>query len=90
MTFKSRKNAFSSKKTPTKTTPQYDKWRTAIFKVAPNQVGVSPDTLNRVYGVLMDIGMEDRKTGTPFAFSLTAFPTGEASFKPSVGGGVLG
>ncbi|MCD6344357.1 MAG: hypothetical protein J7M17_01955 [Anaerolineae bacterium] len=90
MVFKSLKNSFSSKKTQMKTTPQYDKWRTGIFKVDPRQVRVSKETLNRVYGVLMDIGTMDRKTGTPFAFSLTAFSTGEATFHPSVGGGVFG
>jgi hypothetical protein len=38
----------------------------------------------------MDIGQIDRQTSTNWAISLSAFPTGEASFHPTLGGSVAG
>jgi hypothetical protein len=61
-----------------------------IFMIRPEQVEVSKDEANRVYGVIMDIGMIDRQSTAHWAISLTAFPTGEASFHPTPGGAVIG
>jgi hypothetical protein len=72
------------------TSQTYLKWRDMIFTITPGQVGVSNDQPDKVYGVLMDIGLVDQQTHKTFALSLTAFPTGESSFQPTLGGGVIG
>ena len=84
------KDTFGPQKSQTMMTQQYQKWRELIFEIDPGQVGVSKEQSDRVYGVLMDIGMVDRQSRHPFALSLTAFPTGETSFQPTVGGGIIG
>lgn len=61
-----------------------------IFMIRPEQVEVSKSENNRVYGVIMDIGLVDRQSSTGWAISLSAFPTGEASFHPTPGGAVIG
>lgn len=71
-------------------TEDYPKWRQVIFSVQPNQVGISSQEKDKVYGLLMDFGMVDRVSGAHFVLSTTAFPTGEASFRPTVGGGFVG
>jgi hypothetical protein len=73
-----------------KITEEYQKWREAIFATSPEQVGVSKSDAHRVYGVIMDIAQIDRRTSTHWAISLSAFLTGEASFRPTVGGGASG
>ena len=90
MVFKSLKNAFSSKKPEMPTSQTYQKWREMIFSLTSEQVGVSKDQPDKVFGVLMDIGLVDQQSRKPFAQSLTAFPTGESSFQPTPGGGVIG
>jgi hypothetical protein len=39
--------------------PNYQNWRDAIFNLDPSQAGVSENSPNQVYGVLMDVGMID-------------------------------
>src|SRR5687767_13046226 len=90
MVFKSLSNLFGAKKPNMKTTEDYQRWRELIFAVQPEQVEGSKSDANRVYGVIMDIGQIDRRTSTHWAISLSAFPTGEATFRPTVGGGVIG
>lgn len=68
----------------------YQTWRDTIFTLSPGQAGSAEDDPNQVYGVLMDIGMLDKSTGEPWAISLTAFLSGEASFRPTPGGGLSG
>lgn len=67
----------------------YRQWRSQILTIRPEQVG-QPANGTQVYGVIMDIGMIDTASNTPWAISLSAFSTGEASFYPSPGGGVSG
>ena len=90
MALKAFKGLFGPKKPNVKITEEYQKWREAIFATSPEQVGVSKSDANRVYGVIMDIVQIDRRTSTHWAISLSAFPTGEASFQPTLGGGVIG
>ncbi len=71
-------------------TEEYKKWREVIFNVKPEQVGVSSQEVDRVYGVLMDIGQADTGGRGNFALSLTALASGEASFRPTPGGGAIG
>ena len=71
-------------------TEDYKKWRTAILGVKPEQAGISSAEKDRVFGVLMDFGMVDQKTRVPFVLTTTAFANGEASFRPSPGGGSMG
>ncbi|MBE9065990.1 hypothetical protein IQ260_04925 [Leptolyngbya cf. ectocarpi LEGE 11479] len=73
-----------------KITPDYQSWRETIFNSQPDQTGASEADANQVYGVLMDVGMMDNSTSTQWAMSLTAFLSGEASFRPTVGGGYVG
>jgi len=71
-------------------TEEYLKWRQAILGVKPEQAGVSATEKDRVYGILMDFGMSDQASGLPFALSTVVFANGEASFRPSPGGGFVG
>ena len=72
------------------TTPEYQRWREVVLGVNPEDVGVSSSDVDRVYGVIMDIGMIDRQRSADWAISTSAFASGEASFRPSVGGGMIG
>jgi len=90
MGFKIVTDLFSSKKPKVKTSENYKKWRAMIFTVTPAQVDVSASDDNQVYGVIIDIGMIDRQHSANWAISLSAFPTGEASFQPTPGSGVVG
>ena len=67
------------------TLSEYHKWRDVIFSVTSDQVGVSGDKANQVYGVVMDVGLSDN-----FIISITAFPTGESSLRTTIGGGTIG
>lgn len=90
MVFKVLADIFSSKKPKLVTTEAYQRWREMIFSVKPEQVEVSKSDANRVFGVIMDIGQIDLRASTNWAISLSAFPTGEASFHPTPGGSVAG
>lgn len=90
MAFKALGDLFGAKKPKLETTADYQQWRKVIFAVEPEQVDISKSEVDRVYGVVMDIGMLDQQHATHWAMSLSAFPTGEASFRPTVGGGVVG
>ena len=90
MGFKAFTNLFSSKKQKINTSENYQKWRAMIFTVTPEQVDVSGSDADQVYGVIMDMGMIDRQHSANWAISLSAFPTGEASFQPTPGSGVIG
>ncbi|MGD1857344.1 MAG: hypothetical protein ACFB2W_24175 [Leptolyngbyaceae cyanobacterium] len=70
-----------------KVTPDYQSWRETIFNIQPGQAG---GDAHQVYGVLMDVGMMEDSTSERWAMSLTAFLSGEASFRPTVGGGHVG
>lgn len=71
-------------------TPDYQTWRETIFNIDAAQAGGSENDTNQVYGVLMDVGMIDNQTSERWAISLTAFLSGEASFRPTPGGGMVG
>ena len=71
-------------------TPEYEQWRELMFNVPAEQVGASKSNPDQVYGVLMDIGMIDSQTAARWAISMSAFLSGEASFRPTVGGGCVG
>lgn len=73
-----------------KITPDYRRWRETIFNLQPGQAGAANSDANQVYGVLMDVGMMEESTSEQWAMSLTAFLSGEASFRPTVGGGCVG
>jgi len=70
--------------------PSYERWRETIWAIEPAQGGASSDEPDRVYGVLMDVGMLDAQTSQLWAISMSAFRSGEASFFPSPGSGVVG
>src|SRR5687767_5498575 len=90
MAFKRLSNLIGPKKPNVKTTEEYQKWRELIFAVPPEQAAISRSDANRVYGVIMDVAQIDPPSGTYWALSLSAFSTGEASFRPTVGGGAIG
>ncbi|MGB3495176.1 MAG: hypothetical protein WBA57_20775 [Elainellaceae cyanobacterium] len=71
-------------------TSVYERWRQATLAIQPEQVGGSSDEPDRVYGVLMDVGMLEEATAEPWAISMSAFLCGDASFFPTPGGGVVG
>ncbi len=48
---------------------------------------MSASDVERVYGVMMDVGMIDYDHDVHWAMSLSAFASGEASFYPTPGGG---
>ncbi|MEA2007753.1 MAG: tetratricopeptide repeat protein [Chloroflexota bacterium] len=70
---------------PTEALAEYLEWRDVVFAVTSDQVDISTDNPNQVYGVIMDVGLSD-----DFIISITAFPTGESSLRTTVGGGVIG
>src|SRR5262245_2868919 len=73
--------------------PEYQKWRDGIFTVTSEQAGVSRGEPNRVYGVIMDVGLAN-DDGTPgnknLVITETAFASGEVSLQTSFGGGIIG
>jgi hypothetical protein len=71
-------------------TSDYERWRQQMFTVSPEQAGGTSEERDRVYGVLMDVGMLDPATSQLWAISMSAFLTGEASFFPTPGGAVIG
>lgn len=86
MAFKALTGLFGSKKPQVKITEDYQRWRELIFRLQPEPV----EDAHQVYGVIMDIGHLDQQSSTQWAISMSAFSTGEASFQPTVGGGVIG
>ena len=90
MALKRLSNLFGTQKPTVKTTEEYQKWREMIFAVPSEQAEASAGDAGRVAGVIMDIGQIDRRTSAHWAMSLSAFSTGEASFRPTVGGGAVG
>ena len=71
-------------------TSAYERWRETIWALPPEQAGGSSNERDRVYGVLMDIGMLAEATSEPWAISMSAFLSGDASFYPTPGSGVVG
>jgi len=63
----------------------YLKWRDVVFSVTRAQGEDGPDQPDRVYGVIMDVGLSN-----DFVITVTAFATGESSLRTTVGGGALG
>lgn len=63
----------------------YLKWREFIFSVTSAQVEDGPEQADRVYGVIMDVGLSNE-----FVITVTAFATGESSLRTTVGGGAIG
>ncbi len=68
----------------------YKKWRDMIFQMTPGNVGLDGSEPQKVYGAIMDIGMIDQRANATFALTTTAFASGEATFFPTPGGGVMG
>lgn len=68
----------------------YERWRETIWAIQPEQAEGSSDEPEHVYGVLMDVGMLEETTSEPWAISMSAFESGDASFYPTQGGGVVG
>ncbi len=81
---------FSASNHRMRITPDYQTWRETIFNIDARQAGDSESDTNQVYGVLMDIGMIDSRTSERWAISMTSFLSGEASFRPTPGGGTIG
>ncbi|MEO0396784.1 MAG: hypothetical protein AAF243_12470, partial [Cyanobacteria bacterium P01_A01_bin.137] len=81
---------FSTSHHRMRVTPEYKTWRETIFNIQPSQVGVFENDSNRVYGVLMDVGMLNENTSERWAMSLTALLSGEASFQTTPGGDMVG
>jgi hypothetical protein len=76
-----------------KVLPDYQKWRDVIFRVTAEQVDVSSDQPDQVYGVVMDVGLADASgnpVGANAVITETAFASGESSLKTSFGGGIIG
>lgn len=71
-------------------TPSYQQWRDRIFTVQPEHVGLQHPDPTHIYGVILDIGMIDARDATQWAISISAFSSGEASFQPTPGGGIIG
>jgi len=63
----------------------YLKWRDVVFSVTHAQGEDGADQSDRVYGVIMDVGLSN-----DFVITITAFATGEASLRTTVGGGAIG
>ena len=63
----------------------YLKWRDQVFSVTRAQGEDGPDQPDRVYGVIMDVGLSN-----DFMITVTAFATGESSLRTTVGGGAIG
>ena len=63
----------------------YLKWRDVVFSVTNGQVDDVQDQPDRVYGVIMDVGLSDE-----FVITITAFASGESSLRTTVGGGGIG
>ncbi|HET9906156.1 MAG TPA: hypothetical protein VFQ23_05935 [Anaerolineales bacterium] len=63
----------------------YLKWREVVFSVTGSQVAEITDQPQQVYGVIMDVGLSN-----DFIISVTAFASGEASLRTTVGGGAIG
>ena len=72
------------------TSSAYERWRETTFAIQPEQAGGTSEERERVYGVLMDVGMLDEATTEPWVISMSAFLSGDASFFPTPGGGVVG
>lgn len=64
-----------------------------IFAIEAGEVDTPEDQAEYLNGVLMEVGLANRN-GTPsetyYVISMTAFSSGEASLKPSIGGGIVG
>jgi hypothetical protein len=71
-------------------TEEYQQWREMIFSMQTGQAGEAKGGANPVSGVIVDIGQMDRQSSTPWAITLSALSTGEASFRPTPGGGMMG
>ena len=84
------KKMFGEKKPQFVATPAYHKWRAGIFTLKPENAGVSADEAGRVFGMLMDVGIQVTGKNKFFVLTTTAFLTGESTFMPSPGGGKLG
>jgi hypothetical protein len=63
----------------------YLKWREVVFSVTRAQGEDVSDPSERVYGVIMDVGLSNN-----FVITVTAFATGESSLRTTVGGGAIG
>ena len=71
----------------------YVAWRDFIFSVQSNQVGISDNQPQQVYGVVLDVGLANEDGSAPvknMVITMTAFASGESSLKTSFGGGVFG
>ena len=63
----------------------YLKWPEVVFSVTGSQVAEITHQPQQVYGVIMDVGLSH-----DFIISVTAFASGEASLRTTVGGGAIG
>lgn len=63
----------------------YLQWREVVFSVRQAQVDDGPGRPDRVYGVVMDVGLSDE-----FVISITTFASGESSLRTTAGGGAIG
>jgi hypothetical protein len=83
-------NSLSGKGVGRVVTSAYERWRETMFALQPEQAGGPSNERDRVYGVLMDVGMLDETTSELWAISMSAFLSGDASFSPTSGGAVIG
>lgn len=63
----------------------YLKWRDIVFSVTSAQIEDVPGEPDRVYCAIMDVGLSN-----DFIITVTAFATGEASLRTTIGGGAIG
>ncbi len=68
----------------------YKNWRGMIFLVTPGQVDLDVNEPNKVFGVILDVGVKDINSNAAFIFTTAVFANGDATFFPSPGGGVIG
>ena len=64
---------------------EYLKWRDVVFSVTSQQVDDIQDQPDRVFGVIMDVGLSNE-----FVITITAFASAESSLRTTVGGGAIG
>lgn len=68
----------------------YKNWRGMIFLVTPGQIELNIKEPNKVFGVILDVGVKDMNSNSAFVFTTAVFANGDSTFFPSPGGGVIG
>src|SRR5512145_2082585 len=88
MVFNRLTDLFGSKKPKVKTTKEYREWRELMFRPLPTHGKPIKSEIHQVWYVIMDVGQFDQQSLTHRVISMQT-STAEASFQPTVGGGVF-